>query len=63
MIDAYKVYEKLKQTETEFNQILDSETFSFMKDSMIGETKKFQNIFFQTFCTNKLINQDFWVMA
>ena len=45
MIDAYKVYEKLKQTEVEFNQILDSQTFSFMKDSMIGETNKFQNIF------------------
>lgn len=42
MIDAYKIYDKLKKTEDQFNKVLDVVNFPFFnKEVIIAETTKF----------------------
>lgn len=42
MIDAYKIYHKLKETEDQFNKVLDTVNFPFFnKEVIINETTRF----------------------
>ena len=43
MIDAFKIYLELKASEDKVNEAMDMH-FAFLKDMMIKETKRFENI-------------------
>ena len=46
MIDAFKIYHKLKETEDKVNEVLDNVNLPFFsKDAMINETKKYEKVF------------------